>query len=58
MYRKLTQKIFLELLRSYHEGINVTHAALPQDEVTRELAKEAYFMAVEYARTIDELENA
>ena len=55
--RELTKQIFMELLRSYHDGIGVTHAANPQGEVAHHLAKEAYFMAVEFERTIDELEK-
>jgi hypothetical protein len=33
------QHVFLELLRSYHDGINVTHAAEPQDKVGRDNAR-------------------
>ena len=54
---ELTGKIFIELLRSYHDGIGVTHGAQPQVEVANALAKEAYFMAMEYDRTIRELNN-
>lgn len=54
---ELTGKIFIELLRSYHDGIGVTHGAQPQVEVANALAKEAYFMAMEYERTIRELNN-
>jgi hypothetical protein len=50
--------LFLELLRSYHNGIGVTHGAQPQIDVAHHIAKEAYFMAMEYERTIQELENA
>ena len=57
-HMELTKLIFIELLRSYHNGINVSHAAEPQNEVAHNLAKEAYFMAVEYERTIEELEKA
>ena len=51
----LTQAIFIELLRTYHDGINVAHAAQPQKEIARNLAEEAYMMADEYRRTIREL---
>lgn len=54
----LVKDIFIELLRSYHSGIGVTHGAQPQIEVAHHIAKEAYFMAMEYERTIQELENA
>lgn len=50
-----TQKIFLELLRTYHDGMGKTHAAEPQKEVAHNLAKEAYFMSLEYFRTINEV---
>lgn len=46
--RDLTREIFLELLRSYHDGIGVTHSARPQIEVAGHLAKEAGLMAVEF----------
>lgn len=55
---ELIQKIFIELLRSYHDGIGLTHAACSQKEVANQLTKEAYFMALEHKRTIEELENA
>lgn len=55
---KLTESIFLELLRNYHSGIGVTHGHQPQNEVARYLAKEAYFMALEYTRTIEDLKNS
>ena len=51
----LTQAIFIEILRSYHDGIGVTHAAQPPKEVAHYLAKDAYMMAIEYQRTIEEL---
>jgi len=54
---EMTKLIFLELLRTYHDGIGVTHAADSQKEVAHNLAKEAYFMAMEYLRTINELEK-
>lgn len=54
----LRRDIFLELLRYYHNGIGVTHGAEPQKEVAHNLAKEAYFMALEYERTMQELEKA
>lgn len=57
-HQLLMQDIFLELLRSYHNGIGVTHAAEPQIDVAHNLAKEAYFMVLEYKRTIVELEKA
>lgn len=57
-HRLLVKEIFLELLRSYHNGIGVTHAAEPQNNVANNLAKKAYFMALEYERTIEELEKA
>ena len=53
----LTQKVFIELLRTYHDGIGKTHAAEPQKEVAHNLAKEAYFIAMEYFRTVNELER-
>lgn len=49
--------IFIELLRSYHDGVGVSHGASPQAEVARELAKEAYFMAIECRRTINKLKG-
>ena len=49
--------IFIELLRAYHDGIGATHGTQPQVEVAHHLAKEAYFMAMEYKRTIAELEQ-
>lgn len=55
--KSLAKDIFIELLRHYHNGIGVEHGAYPQDEVAHNLAKEAYFMAIEFERTIDELEN-
>ena len=54
----MTKKIFIELLRTYHEGIGITHALCEQKEVAHDLAKEAYFMALEYLRTINELDNS
>lgn len=54
----MAKQIFMELLRSYHNGIGLTHAASEQCEVARNLAKESYFMALEYQRTINELEKA
>jgi hypothetical protein len=54
----LRKYIFLELLRSYHNGIGVSHGAESQKEVARNLSKEAYFMALEYEKTIDGLEKA
>lgn len=58
MNKKLIEKIFLELLRTYHNGIEVSHPAEDQKEVAHNLAKEAYFMSMEYTRTIEELEKA
>jgi hypothetical protein len=55
---ELAKDIFLELLRAYHNGIGITHGAQPQVEAAHHIAKEAYFMAMEYERTIQELENA
>lgn len=52
-----TKQIFIELLRAYHEGIGVTHGVQPQKEVAHYLAKESYFMAMEYDRTIKELNH-
>jgi hypothetical protein len=46
------QQIFLELLRSYHDGIGVTHAAEPQDEVGEQLAREADVIVRAYYREI------
>lgn len=46
--RDLAREIFLELLRSYHDGIGVTHSARPQIEVAGHLAKEAELMAAEF----------
>ena len=54
----LRKDIFLELLRSYHNGIGISHGSEPQKDVAHNLAKEAYFMALEYQRTIEELEKA
>lgn len=54
-FDELTRSIFMELLRSYHDGIGKTHGAYPQKEVVHNLAKEAYFMALEYQRTIEGL---
>ena len=54
----LEERIFIELLRSYHDGIGQTNGAHPQKEVAHNLAKESYFMALEYKRTIDELKNS
>lgn len=54
---ELTKSIFIELLRSYHDGIGVTHGAQPQKDVAHHIAKDAYFMAMEYERTIQELNN-
>lgn len=56
-FEEMTKLIFLELLRTYHDKIGVTHGAEPQEEVVRNLTKEAYFMALEYMRTINELEK-
>ena len=58
MNHELVKEIFMELLRTYHNGIGVTHSAQPQIDVAHHIAKEAYFMAMEYERTILELENA
>ena len=57
-HQSLQKDIFLELLRSYHNGIGVSHGAEPQIDVAHNLAKEAYFMALEYERTVKELEEA
>lgn len=46
--RDLTEQIFIELLRSYHDGVGVTHSAHPQMEVAGQLAKEASLMATEF----------
>lgn len=46
--RDLAREIFLELLRSYHDGIGATHSARPQIEVAGHLAKEASLMAAEF----------
>lgn len=51
------KSVFIELLRSYHDGIGVTHGAQPQVEVAHHLTREAYFMVMEYKRTISELEK-
>lgn len=51
----LTKEIFIELLRDFHAGVGVTHSAQPPIEVAHHLAKDAYFMAIEYQRTIEEL---
>lgn len=51
------KQIFIELLRAYHEGIGVAHGAEPKKEVAHNLAKESYFMAMEYERTIKELND-
>ena len=54
----LAKDIFMENLRFYNDGINKTHAAEPQTTVTRELTKQSYFMALEFFRTIEELERS
>lgn len=51
----LSKEIFIEQLRAYHNGIGVTHAAEPQKDVAHNLAKQSYFMAIEYIRTIRSL---
>ena len=57
-FRDMNQQVFMELLRAYHDGIiGKTHAAEPQKEVANQLAKEAYFITLEYFRTLDELER-
>ena len=40
-YNEIHLKVFLELLRTYHNGIGVTHAAQPQEEVGYHISKEA-----------------
>ena len=40
-YNEIHLKVFLELLRTYHNGIGVTHAAQPQEEVGYAIGKEA-----------------
>ena len=40
-YDKIHLEVFLELLRTYHNGIGVTHAAQPQEEVGYAIGKEA-----------------
>ena len=57
-FTEMHQKTFLELLRAYHDGImGKTHAAEPRKKVVHELTKEAYFITLEYFRTLDELER-
>lgn len=46
------QQVFLELLRSYHNGIGVTHTAEPQAEVGEQLAREADIIVRAYYREI------
>lgn len=53
----LVEKIFIELLSSYHDGIGVSHSAHPQGEVSHSLAREAYFMAKEFKATIKAVED-
>ena len=53
----LTKRIFIELLRDYHNGIGQTHAAQPQEEVAQHLAKDACLMADEFQRVIKALEG-
>lgn len=51
----LTKEIFMELLRSYHNNIDISSGFDWSTDVVHNLTKEAYFMAMEYRRTIDEL---
>ena len=50
---KLQIDIFLELLRCYHNGVGAYHSEESIKEVAHNLAKKAYFMALEYERTIE-----
>ena len=56
-FRDMNQQVFMELLRAHHNRVGKTHAAEPKQEVVRLLAKEAYFITLEYFRTLDELER-
>lgn len=51
-FEEITKNIFIELLRSYHDGIGVTHAAEPQDKVGEQLAREADVIVRAYYREI------
>lgn len=51
-YEQFHQQVFLELLRFYHNGIGVTHAAEPQDEVAVALAQETNVIVKKYFETV------
>jgi hypothetical protein len=40
-FKEIHLKVFLELLRTYHNGIGVSHGAEPQEDVARNLSIEA-----------------
>lgn len=40
-YNDIHLKVFLELLRTYHDGIGVTHGVQPPEEAGYYLSKEA-----------------
>jgi len=50
-FEGMRQQIFLELLRSYHAGVGVTHSAEPQEDVAYQLGCEAYAMTKMYFQT-------
>ena len=54
----LTKEIFLEMLRSYNNGVGVTHGANPLEDVARNLTRESYTMALEYQRTLTKLQRS
>ena len=51
----LVKDIFIELLRSYHNG--VAYGDKPPKEVAHHLARDAYIMATEFNQTIDAIKE-
>lgn len=54
---EIITQIFLELLRHYHESVNVTHGYMPAEEVAHDLTKEAYLMAKIHVQTVQNLKE-
>lgn len=47
-FKEIHLQVFLELLRTYHNGIGVHHGAEPQENVARNLSVEANIMTKTY----------
>ena len=52
-YNKIHLKVFLELLRTYHNGIGVAYDAHPQEELAHALSSEASTITKAYLLTRD-----